>query len=102
MEVMKVRNYKEFAEILKRKTGCEINIKLMGKNHTHYQMSKDGISIGILCIDEGYASFAPFVNHETAKDDQYINVEYMPMIDDLISVLRVCNELFVCKEQVES
>lgn len=98
MEIMKVKNYKVFAETLKKKTGCEVNIKLMSTNHTHYQLSKDGISLGILCIDKGEASFAPFVTHETAKNDQYINVQYMPMLDDFIDVLKAFSELFVCEE----
>lgn len=98
MEIMKVKNYKMFAETLKKKTNCEINIKLMGADHTHYQMSKDGISLGILCIDKGEVSFAPFVDHDTVQNDQYINVKYMPMLDDLIVVLKVFGELFICEE----
>lgn len=97
MEIMKVKNYKTFAEMLKRKTGCEINIKLMSKNHIHYQLSKDGLSIGILCIDEGEVSFAPFSTHENVNNEQYINVQYMPLLDDFISVLKVFQELFVCE-----
>lgn len=99
MEVMKVKNYKAFAETLRAKTGCNICIKLMsGKDHVHYQLSKDGISLGVLCLDNGEASFAPFVSHETVKNDQFINVLYMPMIDDFITVLRVFSELFVCED----
>lgn len=98
MEIMKVKNYKVFAETLKQKTGCEVNIKILSKEHFHFQLSKDGISLGILCIDQGFASFAPFVTHETAKDDQYINVQYMPMLEDFINVLKVFEELFVCEE----
>jgi hypothetical protein len=99
---MKVKNYKVFAETLKKKTGCEVNIKLMDTDHTHYQLSKDGISLGVLCVDKGEASFAPFVTHETAQNDQYINVQYMPMLDDFIGVLKVFSELFVCEEETEN
>lgn len=102
MEIMKVKNYKVFAETLKKKTGCEVNISLMGTDHTHYQLSKDGISLGVLCIDKGEVSFAPFVSHETAQNDQYINVQYMPMLDDFIGVLKVFSELFVCEEETEN
>lgn len=98
MEIMKVKNYKAFSETLKKKTGCEVNIKLIDTNHTHYQLSKDGISLGVLCIDKGEVSFAPFVNHETVQDDQYINVQYMPMLNDFIGVLKVFSELFVCED----
>lgn len=99
MKIMKVKNYKTFAEMLKSKTGCEVNIKLMGADHVHYQLIKDGISIGVLCVDKGEASFAPFVSHETVQNDQYINIQYMPMIDDFIKVLRVFAEIFVCETE---
>lgn len=102
MEIMKVKNYKVFAENLKKKTGCEVIIRIMnGKDHFHFQLNKDGISLGVLCIFQGEASFAPFVTHENVKDDQFINVNYMPMLDDFISVLKVFGELFVCKEETE-
>lgn len=96
MEIMKVKNYKVFAETLKKMTGCEVNIKLMDVNHTHYQLSKDGISLGVLCDNKGEVSFAPFVTHETVRNDRYINVQYMPMLDDFIDVLKVFEELFIC------
>ena len=96
---MKVKNYKVFADMFRRKTGCDVNIKILGANHEHYQLSKDGISLGVLCIDNGEMSFAPFVSHETAQNDQYINVKYMPMLDDFITVLRVFEELFICEEE---
>lgn len=102
MEIMKVKNYKVFAEMLKKKTGCEVIIKIMkGKDHFHFQLNKDGISLGVLCLAQGEASFAPFVTHETALDDQFINVNYMPMLDDFINILKVFSELFVCEEVVE-
>lgn len=99
MEIMKVKNYKVFAETLKKKTGCDVNIKIIGKDHYHFQLDKDGISLGVLCIDEGEASFAPFATHGFAQNDQYINVQYMPMLDDFIAVLKVFEELFVCEEE---
>lgn len=98
MEIMKVKNYKVFAETLKKKTGCEVIIQIIGSRHYHFQLNKDGISLGVLCLDQGEASFAPFVTHETAKNDQYINMNYMPMLDDFIGVLKVFDELFVCEE----
>lgn len=99
MEIVKVNNYKTFAETLKVKTGCEVDIRVRGVDHTHYQLSKDGISLGVLCINKGISAFAPFVTHATERDDQYFNVQYMPMIDDLVKVLKVFNELFVCEEE---
>lgn len=100
MEITKVKNYKSFAEMLKNKTGCDIIIKIIANNHYHYQMNKDGISLGVLCVDNGVGSFAPFVTHENVKDDQYINVHYMPMLDDLIKVFNVFSEIFICEDDV--
>lgn len=99
MEIIKVKNYKVFAETLKKKTGCEVIIKIMaGKDHYHFQLNKDGISLGVLCLNQGEVSFAPFVTHTTAQNDQYINVQYMPMLEDFIGVLKVFEEMFVCEE----
>lgn len=100
MEIIKVKNYKVFAENLKKKTGCNVTIQIMNdRDHYHFQLDKDGISLGVLCLDQGEASFAPFVTLDTAEDDQYINVKYMPMLGDFISVLKVFNEMFVCEEE---
>ncbi len=100
MEIIKVKNYKVFAENLKKKTGCNVTIQIMNdRDHYHFQLDKDGISLGVLCLDQGEASFAPFVTLDTAEDDQYINVKYMPMLGDFISVLKVFDEMFVCEEE---
>ena len=101
MEIIKVKNYKSFAETLRKKTGCEVNIKIMeGKDHYHFQLDKDGVSLGVLCLNQGEASFAPFVTHTNAQNDQYINVNYMPMLGDFIDVLKVFNEMFVYEDIV--
>lgn len=36
MEIYKVKNYKVFADQLKDMTGCDVSIKLIAKNHTHF------------------------------------------------------------------
>ena len=100
MEIKQVKNYKHFADFLKTKTSCGITIKIIGNNHYHYQMNKDGISLGVLCVDNGIGSFAPFATLENVTNDQYINVCYMPMLDDLINVFNVLSEIFVCDEEV--
>lgn len=98
MEIYKVKNYKVFADQLKKTTGCDVSIKLIAKNHTHYQLNKMGLSLGVLCVDNGEVSFAPFVTHETAKDDQYINVQNFPLFDDFVQLLTVFHSLFVDEE----
>lgn len=100
MEIKQVKNYKHFADFLKTKTGCAITIKIIGNNHYHYQMNKDGISLGVLCVNNGIGSFAPFATLENVTNDQYINVCYMPMLDDLINVFNVLSEIFICDEEV--
>lgn len=98
MEIMKVKNYKVFSETLKAQTGCDVSIKLMGNEHVHYQLTKDGIAIGVLCVDNGEVSFAPFVTHETAQNEQYVSMQYLPMLDDFVEVLKAFYTLFVANE----
>lgn len=95
MEIYKVKDYKVFANQLAEKTGCEVLIGLMGKNHTHFQLSKMGLSLGVLCVDCGEVSFAPFVTLDTAKNDQYINAAHLPLFDDFIQLLTIFREMFV-------
>lgn len=101
MDVFRVKNYRTFSEMLKKKTGCDIIIKIMEiqREHFHFQLNKDGIAMGVLCIDNGEASFAPFVTHENARNEQFINVQYMPMLEEFISVLKVFSEIFVIDEE---
>ena len=82
MEIYKVKDYKVFANQLMDKTGCDVSIRLMGKNHTHYQLNKMGLSLGVLCVDKGEVSFAPFVTLDTAQND-------------FIQLLTVFREMFV-------
>lgn len=100
MELKKTDNYKKFAEKLKEKTGCEVLIEIVEKNHYHFQLDKDGISIGVLCIDKGDPSFAPFTKLATAKNENFINCTYMPLMDDLTKVLKVLGEMFTCDLEV--
>ena len=102
MEIIKVKNYKVFADNLEKKIGCNVTIRIMNsKDHYHFQLDKKGIPLGVLCLDQGYASFAPFVTLDTAENEQFINVNYMPMIDDFVNVLKVFEDMFVCKEEIQ-
>lgn len=93
----RVNNYVEFARMLEQVTGCSVKIKIMNRtDHIHYQLNdKYDVSLGVLCIDGGIASFAPFVTHETAQSEQYINVQYMVMFDEFINVLSAFKKIFV-------
>ncbi len=96
MVIYKVKNYKVFANELEQKTGCDVLIRLMrGKGHVHYQLNRMGFSLGVLCVNDGEASFAPFVTHETAQNDQYINARYLPMFDDFVQLLKTLQDMFV-------
>lgn len=95
MDIYKVKNYKVFAKDLEEKTGCEVLIRVMGSNHTHYQLNKMGISLGVLCVNDGYMSFAPFVTLDSAKNDQYIGAENLPLFDDFAAILAVFHTMFV-------
>lgn len=96
MEIYKVKNYKKFASELATKTGCDIQIQLMKEtNHVHYQLSKVGISLGVLCVDDGKVSFAPFVTLETAKNEQYIDARYIPLFDDFTKLLNVLKDMII-------
>lgn len=96
MEIYKVKDYKVFANELRERTGCNVIIKLMsGKDHVHYQLNKMGLSLGVLCVDRGEMSFAPFERLETAKNEQFINAQYLPLFDDFVNLLTVFREMFV-------
>lgn len=98
MEIYKVKDYKKFADDLRNKTGCDVKINIIGKDHTHYQLDKMGLSLGVLCVNKGEVSFAPFETHETAKNDQYINVQYFPLLDDFVELLAAFREMFVSED----
>lgn len=100
MEIYKVKNYKVFANQLKDKTGCDVSIRLIGKNHTHFQLDKMGMSLGVLCVYNGEVSFAPFVTLDTAQNDQYINAQNLPLFDDFIQLLTTFQEMFVEEAEV--
>ena len=102
-EINTIKNYKQFADILEKKTDCSIKINIVDKcgKHIHYQLNdKYGMSLGVLCIDNGDVSFAPFVTHETAQNDQYINMRYMVQFDDFIKILGIFKEMFVVDENM--
>lgn len=73
----------------------------MKKNHYHFQLDSDGISIGVLCMDKGEPSFAPFTTLKNVKNDNFINCTYMSLIDDLINVFKVLGDMFTCDLEVK-
>lgn len=103
MEVIKIKNYRDFGRKLEKSTGCDILIQIMDdKDHVHYQCSKMGISLGVLCIQRGDVSFAPFETLKSARNDQFINVKFFPFIDDFVDLMSSLKEIFVSSEEDSS
>lgn len=95
MEIYKVKNYKVFANQLAERTGCEVLIRLLEKDYTHYQLNKMGLSLGVLCVNRGDVSFAPFVTLDSAKNEQYISAQNLPLFDNFVELLTVFHDMFV-------
>lgn len=104
-QIKKYHNYRDFANLLKEKTECDVAIRVMNKSatHIHYGLSKMGVPIGVLCCDasdgELAVTFAPFVTLDTAQNDMYFNVGYMPMLEDFVKALTAFKEIFVCEDE---
>lgn len=99
--IKKVKNYRQFAELLEKETGCRVTIKPMNEDgtHTHYQLDdRFGMTIGVLCVDDGYASFAPFETLQSVADNQYISISHLTQIDDFTKVMSVLGNIFITNE----
>lgn len=99
-----VKNYKAFAALLEKETGCTVKIKLMDNkaDHVHYQLNdKYDMTLGVLCVDNGDVSFAPFETHESVSNNQYINVQHMVQFDDFAKLIGVFAKLFVSTEETD-
>ena len=98
-KINKIKNYKEFARFLEEKTKCSIKIQVVSNNHMHYQLNdKYDMTLGVLCIDDGEVSFAPFATLDNAKNEQYINVTYMVQFDEFSNLLKAFQQMFVVTE----
>lgn len=103
-KIYKAKNYKAFAALLEKETGCTVKIELMNSkaDHVHYQLNdKYDMTLGVLCVNDGDVSFAPFETLESASDNQYINVGYMVQFDDFAKLLNVFAKLFVSTEETD-
>lgn len=85
-----MKNYRQFAELLEQTTKCNVTIQIMRTNeHYHYQLDdRFGMSLGVLCVDKGGISFAPFVTHKTCQDSQFININHAVQFDDFAMILQ--------------
>ena len=71
----------------------------MGPDHTHYQLDKIGLSLGVLCIDKGVASFAPLNTMDKVTNAEFINIQSFPLFDDLIDLFAIFRKMFVETEE---
>ena len=97
-DVKRVKNYRQFGELLEKETGCDIKIQLMSDDgsHTHYQFDdRFGMTLGVLCVDEGYASFAQFETLDSSEDNQYINISHLAQFNDFMNLLSTLGNIFV-------
>lgn len=97
-DVKKVKNFRQFGELLEKETGCNVTIRPVNKDgtHTHYQLDdRFGMTLGVLCVDNGYASFAPFETLDSAENNQYINISHLVQVNDFMNVLSVFGKIFI-------
>lgn len=80
MKIKKTKDYRAFGDYLSNISGCDITIEIMNeKNHVHFQFKKEGIPLGILCINEDEIVFAPFE----------------PFLNDLAGLITIFGEVFI-------
>lgn len=102
-KINKVKNYKAFAELLEKETGCTVKVELMDSkgNHVHYQLNdKYDMSLGVLCVFNGDVSFAPFATHKSDSNNPYINIHHMVKYDEFSKLLSVFAKLFISTEEL--
>lgn len=95
-EINKVKNYKHLAQVIEKETGYSVKIKVMEKNHVHYEIY-DGYAmiLGTLCVQNEDVSFAPFVTSDNARDCEYINIAHLVQARDFINLIDVFSKMFV-------
>lgn len=100
IEIKKVKDHKVFAEKLAKNTECNVRIKVIGKNHVHYEFGKSGVALGILCIDNGTPSFAPLKSFSTVTNDSFVSGEYFSFFDNFSLILNELSSIFVDWEDI--
>ena len=102
MEIKTIKNYKDMANKFKEITKCdEVKIKVMDdKNHYHFGMIKDGLSIATICYDNGDLSVAPFteVEKSNTNDELWLNINKLPIFDDFVILMNGLKELVIDPE----
>ena len=90
MEIKKKTNYVKFADKLESLTGCDVRYCIMKDkaNHIHYELNKQGVSLGVLCYDEGELSIAPFRSFDNLPtNEEFIYFNTAPQFSDFADVL---------------
>jgi len=88
LNILKVKDYIEFGDKLKELTGCNVCYKIMrDDNHYHYELEKNGLTIGIVCYDKGKIRFAPFGTFSNCPNDRFIDFKFAPSFKDVTETL---------------
>lgn len=95
-QINKIKNYKKLAEAIEGETGYSVKIRVLEKNHIHYEIY-DGYDmiLGTLCVMNGDISFAPFATSDNAKDCEYIDVAHLVQATDFINLINIFSKMFV-------
>lgn len=82
MEFKKVQNYLHFGERIKSHLEVEeIKITKISKMHYHYELFIKGLSLGVLCYNQGEITFSPFDLRNTKNSNMagYIDSDWLPL-----------------------
>ena len=100
-KVNKIKSYKKFADSLKQETGFNIKTDIVEHNHFHFQFTDSyGLSLGVLCVNDGNLSFAPLVTLESAQNGEYIDFDKLPQFGDLSKLFTIFESLFLENEEL--
>jgi hypothetical protein len=92
--IKKKANYIEFGNKILEMSGCKGTYEIIGENHFHYELNKNGMVIGILCYDNGDLSFAPFKSFkDRGINNCYISFDLVPSFKDFTETLTKLGEL---------
>ena len=100
MEIKTIKNYKDLALKFKEITKCDnVDIKILGDNHFHFAMSKMGVSIALICYNNGNITVAPFEDNDSTDIDRcFISPSYFPAFDDFAILMNGLKELVIEKD----
>lgn len=94
MEIVKIKNYRKFANELAEKTKLTVTPQEIESNHIHYHFKKDFTTILVVCIKNEKVTFLPF-DKEIRQDNTWLSIDNLLYLDELKIVLDVIKSLFI-------